>query len=206
MIDPTGFSPAEFIWLLGWHIADGKWDRIGLSESSARRLLRDLVSKLHGDPFDAAKQSRGRLQQGLMALRRATFEEIQQESPFSTQARDNMGALMHGWAEAGEAGFEQAWDEIFRPGWDASRRPQDPIRVVGETGDCEDRALEIQGAPDQEARVAAEWWYLYYTFGQGWRQGMHATMRSKDDGTHFSVHDIYILADTRKRVYFRLLW
>jgi len=206
MLNPTGFSPAEFVWLLGWHIADGKWDRIGLGESAARRLLLDTVGRIHGDPFDAARQSRGRLQQCLMALRRGSFEEIQQESPFSLLARDNMDTLLLGWVEEGEAGFEQAWNEIFLAGWDALRRPQDPIRVVGETGDCEDRALEVQGAQDQEMRVAAEWWYLYYTFGRSWRPGMHASTNGKDGGTHFSVHDIHILPNTRKRIYFRLPW
>src|SRR5437899_2577183 len=132
--DPAGLSEIEFVWLLGWNIADGQWACIGLGESGARKFLLELLSKLHGDLFDAAKQSRTRLQQLLMALHRGDFEETQQESPFSLYARHNMDALLRGWMEERERGFERLWQEIFQPGWEAARQRQNPIQITGETG------------------------------------------------------------------------
>ena len=85
-------------------------------------------------------------------------------------------------------------------------KTQNSIRVVGATGDCEERALEVKGAPDRKTRVAAEWWYLYHTFRQGWTPGMHFTTVAKDGNAHFSVHNIHVYPDARKRIYFRLPW
>ena len=199
-------TQSEFVWLLGWNIADGQWSRIGLEQEPARQFLLDLVGKLHGDTMQGAKESRGRLQQRLMALRWNIFADIQQEAPFSQHAQRNMDTLLRAWMENGEMGYARAWEQVFRPGWEALREPQQPIQIIGDTGDCEDRALEVKGAPDRETRVAAEWWHLYYTFGVAWKPGMHATTRGKEDGTRFSVHDIYIVPDGRRQVYFRLPW
>jgi hypothetical protein len=35
--------------------------------------------------------------------------------------------------------------------------------------------LEVIGPPDRQTRIAAEWWYLFYTFGQSQAPGMHFT-------------------------------
>ena len=53
----------------------------------------------------------------------------------------------------------------------AARESQNPIRITGDVGDCEERALEVIGAPNRETRVAAEWWYLYHTLGNNWTRG-----------------------------------
>lgn len=206
MADTSGLSEIELVWLIAWNSAAGEWDRIGLDEAEARDFLLDLVRKLQGDPLDAAKHSRGRLQQRLMALRRGAFDQIQQEAPFSQHARRNMDALLRAWMEHGDSGFARAWERIFEPGWQATRELENPIQIIGDIGDCEQRALEVKGAADQETRVAAEWWYLYYTFGRGWKPGMHATTLPNKDGAHFSVHTIQILLDVQKQVYFRLPW
>lgn len=206
MAETAGLSEIELVWLIGWNAAAGQWERIGLGEPASKEFFLDLISKLQGNPLDAAKQSRIRLQQGLMSLRRERFEEIQREAPFSRYAQANMEALLRAWMEKGEAGFTQVWQQIFQPGWEAARERQDPIQIVEGLGDCEERALEVKGAVDQETRVAAEWWYLYYTFGREWTPGMHFTISGKEDGAHFSVHDIHIVPNTRRRVYFRLPW
>ena len=72
----------EFVWLLGWNIADGRWGRIGLEQTSGRDFLLNLFSKLQDKPLEGMKNSGGRLQQRLMALHRGSFEEIQDESRF----------------------------------------------------------------------------------------------------------------------------
>lgn len=54
-------------------MADGDWTRVALEEAVAKEFLQDLVRKIQDDPLDAAKQSSGRLQQSIMALRRGTF-------------------------------------------------------------------------------------------------------------------------------------
>ena len=200
-------SPIEFVWFLAWNIADGQWDKIGIGETAGRGQLLSHFSKLQGGGrFEVLKESSGRLQQRLMALRRGTFEEIQQEAPFSRQAQQNMEDLLRAWKDKGEAGFTRAWQQTFPAGWDAAREAQDPIRIVGEVGDCEERALEVKGAPDRHIRVAAEWWYLYYTFGHNWTPGMHFTTGPNQNGVRFSVHNITLLPDERRPVYFRLPW
>jgi hypothetical protein len=116
-----------------------------------------------------------------------------------------MKTLMSAWAQGGEAEFLRKWAELFRPGSEATKPMQQPIRIAGDTGDCAERALEVIGAPDSNTRVSAEWWYLYYTFGRSWKPEVHST-RGDGEGTHFSVHDIHVFPDSHLRVFFRLPW
>lgn len=197
----------EFVWFLAWNIADGQWAKIGIGETAGRGQLLCHFSKLQdGGRFEVLKESSGRLQQRLMALRRGTFEEIQQEAPFSRHAQQNMEDLLRAWKNKGEAGFSRAWEQAFPVGGEAVREPQDLIRIIGEVGDCEERALEVKGAPDRHIRVAAEWWYLYYTFGRNWTPGMHFTTGGNQEGVRFSVHNITVLPGDNKRIYFKLPW
>jgi len=190
-----------------WNIADGEWGRSRLDEQRGREWLRlKYFGNLHGDPLEAVKVARGGLQQSLMASRSGTFEETQQQSPFSRAAQRNMDTLLHAWVNEGETGFARVRAEVFAPGWETARSAEDPIRVVGDTGDCEERALEVRGAPDSETRVAAEWWYLYHTLGRSWKPEMHSTRSGKEEGVHFSVHDILVLPDSHRSVFFRLPW
>ena len=196
----------EVVWLLGWNIADGRWGRVGLDEMAGRGLLLDLFTNLHGGGLEVVKESSGRLQQHLMSLRRGTFEEIQQQAPFRRHVQRNMEALLRAWYEEGEAGFTQTWERIFRVGWDTARAPQEPIRIIGEGGDCQERALEVLGAPDHETRAAAEWWYKFYAYKPGWKPGLHLTTTPDESGTHYSAHEIEIPPDIRRWIYFRLPW
>ena len=56
-------------------------------------------------PFEVLKESSGRLQERPMALRRGTFEEIQQEAPFSRYAQRYMKALLRAWKNKGGGGI-----------------------------------------------------------------------------------------------------
>jgi hypothetical protein len=198
----------EFVWFLAWNIADGRWTEMGLDETAGRGQLLYHFSQLHddGELLDVVKKSSGRLQRRLMALQRGTFEEIQREAPFSRHAQRNMETLLRAWQEEGEAGFAQAWVKTFPVGWEGAREPEEPIRIVGDGGDSQERALDVVGAPDQETRVAAEWWYKDYTFGQEWRSGLHLTTRPEENGTRYSAHELEIPPGGKKWIYFRLPW
>ncbi len=159
---------------------------------------------MHGDPSAYCKQSSGRLQQSLMAARQSDFETIQRQAPFSRLAQRNMEALLGSWRAAGKDGFARAWDQLFQSGWEADLGRQNPIQIIGDGGDSEEHALEVKGAPDQKTRVAAEWWYLRYTFGWDWTPGMHFTTTGGQDGVSFSVRDIMLADNSRRDVFFRL--
>ncbi len=195
-----------FVWLLGWNIAAGQWERIGLEPQAAKEYLTDLFGKLQGDVADLCKRSAEQLQHGLMALRIGVFEQIQQEPPFSRFAQKNMERLLQAWRDGGESGFAQVWDATFHPRWQDEREQQYPVRIIGERGDCEQRALEVLSASDKRSRTAAEFWYLFYTFGDGWKWEKHETVGDEHGGPQFSVHHIRVLSDSDRRVYFRLSW
>jgi hypothetical protein len=116
-----------------------------------------------------------------------------------------MAGLLQAWRDGGEADLEQVWDAIFHPGWEDEREQQYPVRIVGDTGDCEQRALEVLSASDRQSRIAAEFWYLFYTFSEGWRYERQETV-GDDDGPQFRVHHIRLPSDSARRVYYRLSW
>jgi hypothetical protein len=206
MAEEGGLEEFELCWQAAYDIVDGQRKKTGLSEAEARKFLGDLLRATGDDAREAAQVARRRLQQHSMALRRGTFEEIQEGSSFRRQARRNMDSILKAWEEEGEDGFARAWEELYPAGQEYRREGEEPVRVAGRSGDCEARALEVQGAPDQETRVVAEWWYLYYTFGRGWTPGMHATTLPDGEGRRYSVHEVRFPAGERRRVYFRLLW
>ncbi len=201
--DTTGLSPIVVAGLQAWSIAAGEWASLGLEEASAKALLLSLIRACPGDPLQFVKQMRIRSQQILMSLRAGSFEAIQREPPFRRHALNNMHRLLRGWQEEGESGFTRAWQEAFHSNRQHEAEPESAIAIVGEGGYDEDHALVVSGAPDRQTSVAAEWWYLYFTFGQAWEPGMHATTRGKTPGTRFSVHEIILDSGIQKSIYFR---
>jgi hypothetical protein len=121
-------------------------------------------------------------------------------------AQRNMKALLRAWRNGGVRGFAQAWDATFHSGWEDGRERQYPIRIIGDKADCKERALEVLGAPDRQSRTAAEFWYLFYSLGDGWKWERHETAGDDDGGPEFSVHHIRVLSGAKRRVYFRLSW
>ncbi len=195
-----------FVWLLGWNIVAGQWERIGLKPQAAKEYLTDLFGKLEGDAADLSKRSAEQLQHGLMALRIGEFEQIQREPPFSRFAQRNMEGLLLAWKGGGELRFAQVWDAIFHPGWEDEGEQQYPVRVIVDKGDCQQRAHEVLSAADPQYRTAAEFWYLFYTFGDGWKWERHESVGNDHGGPQFSVHHIRVSSDAGRRVYFRLSW
>jgi hypothetical protein len=200
-------SQSEMMWLLGWNVAGGDWERIGLSKENGQVFLLSLFQKLEsGGGRSLVKQSATRLQQGLMALRvGSSFEDIQKEPPFRIFAQSSMETLMVAWQEGGEAAYTSAWEEIFRSGWEAKLQSQAPIQVTGGPGDSESSAWKVIGALDTATRVAAEHWWLRYELGFAYSPGMHYT-RGNDHNQHFSVHILELPDGSSKSVHFLLPW
>lgn len=194
------------VWLLGWNIAAGQWRRIGLDPQAGKEYLADLFGRLQGDLSDLSKRSAEQLQHGLMALRRGSFEEIQDEAPFSRFAQRNMESLLRAWEGGGQREFSRVWDSTFHRNWEEEREEEYPIQVIGGPGDCEQRAFELLGAPDQHRRVEAEFWCLFYTFGNEWKWKKHETVGDEHGGPHLSVHHIQPTAGSDRQVYFRTSW
>ncbi len=179
---------------------------MNLQPDEAKELLvRFIDMMLQGNKLEAITKSKLYLQNALMALRRGSFEEIQDDAPFQRYALGNMISLTK--AHTGEGvDLDQVWNDCFAPGWQGRILRQEPIHILGFEGDSQENALEAIGAPDEETRVASEYWFLNFTFGKSWKSLLHATTSSEDGGRHFSMHDIEIFPNIRKRVFFRLPW
>ena len=202
----AGLSQVDMALLIGWKCASGDWAQMGLQPGEAKDLLvRFIDVMLQGNKLEAITKSKLYLQNALMALRRGSFEEIQGDAPFQRYAHGNMISLTKAFTGEG-LNFDQVWNDRFAPGWQERIRRQAPIHILGLDGDSEENALEAIGAPDQETRVASEYWFLNFTFGKSWKPMLHATTSSEDGGRHFSMHDIEVFPNIRKRIFFRLPW
>lgn len=194
------------MFLIGWNLAAGYWSRLGLSPVEAKELMSNFARQLGDDPLKTVKESRPHIQQALMALRKEPFEAIQGEAPFRPHAQANMKRLLNAYMNGGVSAFDDVWRQVFPDGQEVEPADYQPIRVVGGGGEARETALEVVGAPDQETRVAAEWWYLRYTFGWEWEPGMHATTTKDANGNRFSVHHGRLSGGARKQIFFRLPW
>jgi hypothetical protein len=197
-------SDIEMAWLIAWNIAAGYWNRVGLTPAEAKQLILDFARQLQGNPVEAVTQSRVNLQQTLMALRRESFEEIQDEAPFRQHAQQNLLRLLRAYVATGDSGMATAWHQVFPEGLEMRPATHQPVRVIENGGESADTALEVIGAPGRETRVAAEWWYLRYRFGRNFTPGMHMTTIEDANGDCFSIHNVALSDGSRKRVFFRL--
>ena len=107
------------------------------------------------------------MQNTLMAHRKDPFERIQQEPFFWPSVFRNMIELDAGWVAGGDDGFLAEWRRIFAPGWKTRLPGPRLITITAGDGNSPETAFVIN-APDVETRIAAEYWYLYYTYGRDW--------------------------------------
>ena len=191
-------------WYDAWHIARGAWRQRGFDEEEARRYIGRVFAKIEGDPRQKLMESRIRLQQELMSLGGRSFEEVQTEAPFSLRARNNLDALFEAWQREGEEGVAHAWPTLFAPGRLAAPEDQTPISIAGRDGDSAETALQVKGASDRRIRVAAEWWYLFYTFQTEWRATRHSSRGDMRSDVRYSVHDIITRDDEPRTVWFKI--
>jgi len=201
-----GLTDVQMMLLIGWNLSAGYWSRLGLSPAEAKDLMSNFAKQIGDNPVKVVKESRPHIQQALMALRKEPFEAIQGEAPFRLHAQTNMKRLLNAYMESGDSGFDETWPQVFSNDQEVQPADYQPIRVVGGGGESRETALEVVGAPDGETRVAAEWWYLRYTFGWEWEPGFHATTTKDESGNRFSVHDGRLPGGSRKQIFFRLPW
>jgi hypothetical protein len=203
MTERPGLTDYEEVGLIALFIADGRWADLGLTEERAKIFLQQFFRSLKGDLHHAIKACFLGLQNALMALRKDTFEAIQQEPPFSSFGRKTMRRLLDAWTEEGDRGFMDCWMTTFSPGWQSKREPQQPIGVEVDTGSSAERAIRIVTA-DKQLKVHAEYWYLHYLYGREWSCETQTLTKPDSEGRQYDVLDIKLSDNWRQRVYFRL--
>ena len=160
-------SKEEMVCILFSFCVSGKWDEMNLSEKEAQEWLLNFIRGLQDHTGKAVKSIFGIMQNTLMAHRKDSFDQIQQEPFFWPSALRNSMHLDAAFVAAGDDGFRVEWKKIFSPGWKTRSPAPRLIAITGGSGNSAETALVIN-APEVETRVAAEYWYLYYTYGRGW--------------------------------------
>jgi len=139
---------------------------LGGSEDQRMDYVQVLIASLkeHED-HASVRDIFSSMQHTLMAYRKDSFEEIQQEAPFSNFALQNMMQLELQWLTGGKRGFDEEWRRIFAQGWENSVAKQSPVRISGGPGVSRDTAFIVH-APDPCTRIAAEHWLSKFLFGK----------------------------------------
>lgn len=195
-------SNADLVPIVASYIASGDWSP--LSESEGKEFLLKFVQNLKERGFDAVRWIFVSAQNNLMAVGRKSFVDIQKLAAFSQFGLKNMAQLDAEWQSDGNNGFEDEWTRIFAPGWRAGVLPNQIIRLSGGSGDCEDNAIRVH-APDVEARIIAEYWYLHYVYGRrdvDWKySSQHLTPRD-EQGREFDVLTVELLGGEVEETFF----
>jgi hypothetical protein len=190
----------------------GRWEEMAGIEEDAREFALEVTQALKHHDKQTVRALFGRTKQALMSNHgKWSFERVQQEPAFSEFGLQNMIRLVQAWKAAGDAGFRQEWNRTFTAGWQRNAPAHRVVTIRGGPGDSAETAFVLD-APDVETRVAAEHWYLYYTYGEAWQLelqkliGQHDVLRlsfpdsaSKDvffdrrcgDANGFSTHTLY---------------
>jgi hypothetical protein len=160
----------EELCLLVTFFVSGRWQEMAGTEEESREFVLEFVRSLKQDRDHAVMRSIFlKMQQALMAHPgKWSFERIQEEPPFSEFAQENALRLHNAWLGAGDNGFRDEWKRIFTSDWKARAATQNVVTVQGGPGQSAETAI-VLNAPDVQTRVAAEHWYLYYTYGREWR-------------------------------------
>jgi hypothetical protein len=202
-IRPKGLSKIELATLGIWFVAIGRWDHMDFSEPEAQEYVLHFFRCLK-DPENGLKASYLSLQNTLMAMRRGSFEAIQSEPPFSRYGRRNMKLFLKAWLEGGEAGFTNAWGEIFGAGGRSFQPPlEQPIRILSRSGNSPENAIQVL-TDYREDRINAEYWHLYYEYGQGWRREMQMSTAPDASGRRYDVLTICFDSGEKQTLYFLL--
>ena len=124
------------------------------------------ISKSHfgNDVSAAAHQTYLQIQWALMAYRKDDFITIQKEPPFNRHGKANFISLLTAYNEGGKEKLRIALENVMKLGGRSSFN-EDPIHFSGGSGQSLSDAVVIL-TRDNELGVAAEYWYLHYTFGR----------------------------------------
>jgi hypothetical protein len=192
---------SEMIWLMATFIASGRWVALGLTEADAKDWLLNFIHslKVHGD--STTKALFLQMQNTLMALRKDSFDRIQQEPPFSVFGRQTLTQLDRSWVQGGDNGFLSEWNRIFARGWEQAAAAKGVAVVAGGPGHSVETAFVVN-AIDHETVVNSEYWYLYHAFGRGWTIGTRKLTKPDQQGRQFDVLHVRWPDGARREFYF----
>jgi hypothetical protein len=203
VIRPKGLSEVELATLGIWFVAVGRWDLLDFSEAQAEQFVIHFFKCLKDDPEHGLRASYLSLQNTFMAMRRGSFEAIQSEPPFSRFGRRNMKVLLRAWLETDETGFRSAWEKIFGADHRAQLPHEQPIRIIGRSGDSTENAIQVlTDYPDD--KINAEYWHLYYEYGQGWRREIQMATVPDAGGRRYDILNIRFPDGEKRQFYFLL--
>lgn len=189
--DPESkFTHEELVCVTTTYLVAGDWKP--LTEPEGKALLLKLIRNSKANGFDYARSIFVQAQNAVMAVGGKSFTEMQKGPPFSQFGLMNLVTLQDAWLKNGDDGFEVEWQRIFAPGWQKGVIPNRIIGLTGGPGDCEDTAFRVH-APHVEARIAAEYWYLYYTYGRrdvDWEYWSQALTPADELGRRFDIIEI----------------
>jgi hypothetical protein len=173
------------------------------SEMEAQAFVIHFFKCLQGNPEDGVRASYLSLQNTFMAMRKGTFESIQAEPPFSRFGRRTMNALLGAWLGGGEAELKGRWREMFGSASRARVQQENPIRVVVRSGDSREDAIQVL-TDYPEDKVNAEYWFLYYEYGRGWKCETQMSTIPDANGRRYDILNIHFQDGQKTRFHFLL--
>lgn len=123
----------------------------------------EMFATYPGDPETVAKHTLSDLQCRLMAFRKDDFTTIQKEAPFSRQGMANLVSLLSAYREGGKNKVVSKYRELKKSG-KMNAHDNEIITYSGGNGEFRGQAVVIH-AQNSFWGVAAEYWYLNYTYG-----------------------------------------
>lgn len=189
-------SGNENVTLICSTICAGRFIEIGMDEPQAVNWLGHFFRAVRGERSETLKSLYLMMQNLLMAQRKGDFLSIQLQPPFTRFSLVNAQYMATALAERDDAGLRAAWNEVFAPGF----RQREPEHVIvtydGGPGDSAENALRLFAA-DANTSVAAEYWWLFYTFGRDWKLGLQHKDDPHPDGRYFDRMEV-VLPDNQR--------
>lgn len=166
------------------------------------RILPEMLNvcnkTLGNNPVIAAERFYAEIQCALMANRKDDFLTIQQEPPFNKQGKINFISMLQAYNQGGVSQLRSTLEDIMKRG-DQGALKGEPVKYQGGDGQSMEKAVVICTG-DGDLGVAAEHWYLNYTYGRIVMQGQ--SLYDGKNGRYYDLVRFVMPSGETKGVYF----
>ena len=207
MDNKLGLDEREYAYLTAQIIVCGDWHLMKVDKERAFDLLKMFFEAFVPDNIERevyVNSIYNIVRDSILAAKSYSFEALQLIPSFSEFGRKNMIQLLKFYQEKGAGAFENAFNRMFREGWEERRPDPEIIKIQGGDGKTIETPVRFSTG-DAARRIMAESWFIIYHYGEehkDWERGVHYSVIQPNTNKLISNWNITLTGGEVVDVYF----